>query len=236
MAEDYVLDKTLLSSDEQKLIMSSLLGINSMVDVIDQRLLLKLRAIFAYADESYLCVDFSRWGNNTDKTKYPLIKEAILSKYSLKLTYINRYNSTQTRVVKPIKLCFKSRGWYLLAEDDKDKKQKYFKLTRMLQLELGEKLNHIPQLAIDAATAPDYPEITITFDKSVLYRVYDEFDGSLISDNGDCVVVSVNMPVDDWLYGYLLSFCGKVIDVKPGYIMDNVKRLIHTMQYQYQSD
>ena len=44
------------------------------------------------------------------------------------------------------------------------------------------------------------------------YRVYDEFDKTMVSkkENGD-LIVSAQMPEDEWLIGYLLSFQSQIV-------------------------
>ena len=53
------------------------------------------------------------------------------------------------------------------------------------------------------------------------YRVYDEFDRNQVTrlENGDLEVVA-NMPENEWLIGYLLSFGTKVDVVQPEYFRE----------------
>lgn len=57
---------------------------------------------------------------------------------------------------------------------------------------------------------------TLFFSGEVSYRVYDEFDMNQIqlTENGD-LLVTADMPQDDWLIGYLLSFGTQVEIIKP---------------------
>lgn len=51
------------------------------------------------------------------------------------------------------------------------------------------------------------------------YRVYDEFDKTMVNkkENGD-LIVSAQMPEDEWLIGYLLSFGSQVDIIEPAYL------------------
>ena len=51
------------------------------------------------------------------------------------------------------------------------------------------------------------------------YRVDDEFEGSEIEEieNGD-LMVSTEMPEDNWLIGYLLSFGTQATVIEPAYL------------------
>lgn len=68
-----------------------------------------------------------------------------------------------------------------------------------------------------------YNTIVLRFPKNMLYRVYDEFDKTKVikKDNGD-LIVSAEMPEDEWLIGYLLSFGTQVDIMEPAYLKDIV--------------
>ena len=58
-----------------------------------------------------------------------------------------------------------------------------------------------------------YNEITLRFPKEMAYRIYDEFDKTQVQRQADGdFIVSVKMPEDEWLIGFLLSF-GTQIDI-----------------------
>ena len=92
-----------------------------------------------------------------------------------------------------------------------------FKLNRILELKLLEN-TFVPR---------PYPEekiminsqMALLFSKEISYRVYDEFDETEIEyqKNGD-LVVHAEMPVDQWLIGYLLSFGIQVEIIEPKYL------------------
>lgn len=231
--EKYSLDRIFLSEEEQNRLMSILVGVSCMANVMDEKLLLKLKALFGYDADSFVIMDFSRWGKNADYTKFNIVKEAIINKYELIFKYINAKNCINKRKVKPLKVIFKSRSWYLLAEDMNDGIQKYFKIYRMSDIDLADKFADVSSIKGSCLAGEEYPVIQMTFDKSVLYRLYDEFDENDIECLDDSVIVIAKVPVDEWLYGYLLSFCGKVQDVKPTYIMDNLKHIISDMLNKY---
>ena len=64
-----------------------------------------------------------------------------------------------------------------------------------------------------------YNKISLCFPKEMAYRVYDEFEGNEIEEmkNGD-LMVSSEMPEDNWLIGYLLSFGTQVTVIEPTYL------------------
>lgn len=79
------------------------------------------------------------------------------------------------------------------------------------------------------------PQI-LRFAKEISYRVYDEFDNTQISteENGD-LIVSVEMPEDEWLIGYLLSFGTQVDIVEPAHLKDIVAKQAKSIYEKYKS-
>ena len=71
----------------------------------------------------------------------------------------------------------------------------------------------------------EYPLIKMRFPKSMAYRIYDEFESSLIEvlENGD-YIVSAHMPIDSWLIGFLLSFGSMVEVISPVSIKEILKK------------
>ena len=81
-----------------------------------------------------------------------------------------------------------------------------------------------------------YSTIVLRFAKEISYRVYDEFDNTQISteENGD-LIVSVEMPEDEWLIGYLLSFGTQVDIVEPAHLKDIVAKQAKSIYEKYKS-
>lgn len=77
----------------------------------------------------------------------------------------------------------------------------------------------------------DIIHLELEIDKSLTYRVYDEFDESCISilPNGN-YLIDTNLPENEWLYGYLLSFGDKLRIMSPSHIknivIDKMKKSI----------
>ena len=65
----------------------------------------------------------------------------------------------------------------------------------------------------------EYNQVTLGFPREMAYRVYDEFDKTQVKhqDNGD-LIVSAEMPEDEWLIGFLLSFGTQVDIISPDYL------------------
>lgn len=238
LMNDFVLDKAVLTEEEKREILVALHSINSTNNIDNRQILQKLSAIFNVSSESWLEVDFLKWGNNgTDNAKFELLKSAIIHQRCVKITYANSYGRISERIVQPLKMSYKSMSWYLKAYCTEKQDYRIFKLTRMIELEVlsdtfCKKL--FPEL--DEMAGQVYRTIVLRFAKEISYRVYDEFANTQIStdENGD-LIVSVEMPEDEWLIGYLLSFGTQVDIVEPLYLKAIVAKQAKEIYEKYKS-
>lgn len=223
----FVMDKAVLTEEEKREILTALHSINSTSNIDNSQILQKLSAIFNVGSESWLEVDFSRWGNNgTDNAKFELLKSAVIQQRCVKITYANSYGTISERIIQPLKVLYKSMSWYLKAYCTEKQDYRIFKLTRIITLEmLSDTFDKKSFPELDEMSGQVYSTIVLRFAKEISYRVYDEFDNTQISteENGD-LIVSVEMPEDEWLIGYLLSFGTQVDIVEPAHLKDIVAK------------
>ncbi len=240
LMNDFVLDKTVLSEEEKQEILTALQSINSMNNIGSNQTLQKLSAIFNMSSENWLEVDFSRWGNNgTDNEKFELLKSAVIHQKCVKITYANSCGTISERIIKPLKMSYKSMSWYLKAYCTEKQDYRIFKLTRIIDLEMLTDSfckSYFPELDEDETLGQAYNTIVLRFPKNISYRVYDEFDKTKVSkkENGD-LIVSVEMPEDEWLIGYLLSFGTQVDIIEPAYLKDIVAEQAKKIYEKYKS-
>lgn len=238
LMNDFVLDKAVLSEEEKQEILTALQSINSANNMSNRTTLEKLSAIFNMSSENWLEVDFSRWGNHgTDNEKFELLKSAILYQKCIKITYANSCGTISERIVQPLKMSYKSMSWYLKAYCTKKQDYRIFKLTRIIDLEMltdGFCKRSFPEL--DETLEQAYNTIVLCFPKNMSYRVYDEFDKTQVrkKENGD-LIVSVEMPEDEWLIGYLLSFGTQVDIIEPTYLKEIVAEEAKKIYEKYKS-
>lgn len=221
LMSDFVLDKAVLSEQEKQQILTALQSINTAQNIESSQVLQKLSAIFDMSSENWLEVDFSGWGNKEfDNKKFELLKSAVIHCKNVKINYAGSYGAISERIVQPCKLVYKSKAWYLEAFCTKRQDWRIFKLNRIINMEvLNEHFlrRNFPK-SIDSSEG-EYNQITLRFMKEAAYRVYDEFDETQIQqqENGD-LIVSAEMPEDEWLTGFLLSFGTQVDVISPAYL------------------
>lgn len=208
----YTFDKTLLSDEEQNQLLFAIQSLKA----ADQRiepLLQKLGAAFQKAPQNWIEVDFSRWGmGNTDTARFELLKTAIINRQVLSLTYCGASGETSRRDIRPLKLIYKDKHWYLQGYCLRAGDFRLFKVGRMLEVSAtGEAFSEeyagkLPP--IEAQPPPFSPvALKLRIAQRLAFRVYDEFDRSCVTPQPDgSLLVEVNFPLDGWVVGYLLSF------------------------------
>ena len=213
---DFVLDKALFSPAERHELLSALQSLSALES--GSPTFSKLSALFGPPPESWLEVDFSRWGNKLeDNKKFETLKSAILCHQRLKIAYAAASGQITTRIVLPLKLSYKSKSWYLHAFCTERQSPRLFKLTRILDYTLLPQ-HFSPPLSSPLPESSPSPStrFRFLFPSEMAYRVYDEFaaDEMSLQPNGD-YLVTVEMPDDSWVLSFLLSCCGHVQVLEP---------------------
>ena len=226
---DFVLNKSILSEQEQSEILSALQGLTQIQSTDSDNVLQKLSAIFNKTAVKWLEVDFSDW--SFEKRDYwSDFKVAILQKRIAKFDYYSTYSEKTHRCVEPIQLWFKSRAWYLKAYDLNKQDLRLFKLTRIRNLEVSEEtfaerdlLTLQPPVSTTSKHRQDV-HLRLLIKSEMTYRVLDEFAGVVERQTEDGnYIVSLCWPEDNWVYNTILSF-GEYIEVlEPAHIREIIR-------------
>lgn len=236
IAEDFVLSKSLLSENEKQQIMSALQGLENTTIQHENELLTKLSALFKIKNTSWIEVDFNNWQNNKmyEKT-FNDIKSAILSKNIVSFTYFSSNEKETSRRVKPVRLLFKSQDWYLYALCLLRNDFRYFKLSRIKNLETQvEKFENSFDDVILKKEMPNDNKVRIKvkFDRKVAFRVYDELNGAITEDDEN-LYAEIEIPNDYNLFNYIFSFGDGVEVLEPKEIRMQIKEMINKMAEKY---
>lgn len=233
---DFVLDKAILSQQEKQEILSSLQGLSTVSGESKENTLEKLSALFHIHFVNWMEADFSRWGDKpADNDKFQTLKTAIIHNRYLKILYADTYGKTTERIIRPLKLYYKSRDWYLKSYCQSKQDFRLFKINRILKWELMEQ-QFPPMTFPETADSPSDAchQIVLCFPAGAAYRVYDEFDLNQIQPQKDgSLLVLACMPLDDWLTGYLLSFGTQVEIIEPLSLKETIKEKIKEMYEKY---
>lgn len=238
--DNFVLNKTTISDDEQNQILIALQSLASTQHIDTDSILSKLSSLFQKTETSWIEVDFSRWGNTSqDSKKFDLLKNAIIKKLPVSFFYPSSYGETTSRTVYPLKLVFKSKAWYIQAYCLSKKDYRTFKVNRILQAEIlpesfaGRDYTP-PPIDTDQYQSPSLVSLNLLFSSEAAYRVYDEFDTCNVHKNNDgTFTVTIDMPNDYWLYGFLLSFGTAVRVIEPQSVKEILLSQIYALEKFY---
>lgn len=238
LLDNFVLDKSLLSTGEKEQILMALQGIIATEQNNSDELLTKLGGLFQAKNTNWIEVDFSNWvKNNSSQDIFNLIKSAIFSRNVISFQYFSSNRESTKRRVEPLKLVFKSKDWYLYGFCLMRNDYRFFKLTRIRDMEIQAEVysREIPS-AYSIGKLMDIQNtiaVTLKFDKDMAFRVYDEFAEGVTEDQQGNLYVRTNLPGNDALYSYLFSFADNVEILEPENIREQVRRKLAAMQKKY---
>lgn len=248
LMEQFVLNKMLITKEEQQQILSALLSVEETTASEEKTILQKLGSFFMTEPVNWIAIDFSDWGGG-QKQLYEGIKRAILGSKVISFDYYGQNRAMSRRTVEPVQLLFKEYTWYLNAYCRERKALRHFKLTRIKRMEVSEE-SFAPReewyQEENVENRPDgnavpisvyAPTIVMWIDKKEAYRVYDRFAESEIEvlEDGD-FLVRVAYPLDEWVYSLILSFGASAKVLEPVEIREEIKKRIADMQKIYESE
>lgn len=225
---DFVLNKSLLSEEEQKEILFGLQSLEATNALQTSRILSKLSTLFRKEEVQWIDVDFSGWySGEAERCKFGQLKTAILEQRVVKFVYFSSYGQRTERQAEPMKLQFKNRSWYLQCYCLQSRELRIFKISRIEDLEVTGTFyqrRDIEVAPLHVAMPDDrfaYVDLELLFPPHMAFRIFDEFERTRIRKREDGhYLVTVTYPEDGWVYGYLLSFGEDVTVVSPPHIRE----------------
>ncbi len=242
LTEQFVLDKMLITKEEQQEILSGLISLRETRAEGEENILQKLGEFFKTDPVDWLAIDLSDWSGSR-KQLYEDIKNAVLERRLVRFDYYGKMGEMSQRTVEPVQLLFKEYTWYLRAFCRERNAWRIFKLFRMKRLEILNEV-FVPRdgSAEDAGGAAEYKKepvppsavIDIRIDRKEAYRIYDRFEEEEIEvlPEGD-FLVHMHADVDDWVYGVILSFGPSAEVLAPKEIRQEVRQRILDMAERY---
>lgn len=236
--DNFVLKKSLLSEQEQEQILMALQGIKVVEDEYTKTLLSKLSSVFQKQNVNWLEIDFSSWTKSgAGKNNFKKLQSAIFKSKVVLFYYYSGKGEAIKRVVEPLKLVFKSTDWYLYGYCSTRNDYRFFKLTRIRNLEItnDEYIRSIPDQIFEEEEKFEMETIKVTllFDKSMSFRVYDKFDDELTENPDGSLIVETVMPNNELLFSYILS-CGDNVEViSPQSIRNIISERVKKIQKKY---
>lgn len=236
---DYTLDKSLFSEQEQAQMLTALQGMVATTEKNSNELLTKLSGLFQINSTNWIEVDFSDWAHRTpQQDTFNIIKEAIFQKRVISFCYFSGKGNKEKRNVRPIRLVFKSKSWYLYSFCLLRNDYRFFKLTRIKELEMLSETftqDFTPTKIEKQIQIENTAAVKLKFDRQAAFRVYDEFTDSITEDSQGNLYVQIDLPDNEVLYSYVMSFSDSVEVLEPQSIREQMKKILQKMQEKYRT-
>lgn len=236
---DYTLDKSLFSEQEQEQMLTALQGMIATTEENSNELLTKLSGLFQINSTNWIEVDFSDWAHRTpQQDTFNIIKEAIFQKRVISFCYFSGKGNKEKRNVRPIRLVFKSKSWYLYSFCLLRNDYRFFKLTRIKELEMLSETftqDFTPTKIEKQIQIENTAAVKLKFDRQAAFRVYDEFTDSITEDSQGNLYVQIDLPDNEVLYSYVMSFSDSVEVIEPQSIREQMKKILQKMQEKYRT-
>ena len=234
---EYILNKSLFDTNEKEQIITALQGLEKTNEAYKSELITKLSALFKIKNSNWIEIDFTSWGsNNTYQELFNTLKIAIINKNIISFSYNSNKGEKINRKDKPIRLLFKEQDWYLYGFCLLRNDFRYFKLSRMKDLEvlaMNYEDNFENIVLKREIKYENTVNIKLKFNKSVAFRVYDEFNEAIVEDEKGNLYVEIKIPNNYKLYNYIFSFGSNVEILEPKEIRNQFKNIIDELAKKY---
>lgn len=246
ISEKYALDTKVLSEEERLAIVSSVKALNSLsgnpASVVNANIKAaeKISGLVE-KDTDWLEVDFAPWSPEGSSVRqiFGTLRDCILQKKQVAFDYYSGDGRMERRTVHPWKLIYKGQAWYLQGWCTTRKAERFFKLTRMQNLDMtgrNANITHIttPQkipeykpklLTIKAKVYPQ--KISYLLDTFICSEVIPHKDGS--------ITVTFTVPEQDWIYELLLSFGPNMKIISPKQVKEKILQIAKDVQKIYKN-
>ncbi|MFQ9924900.1 MAG: helix-turn-helix transcriptional regulator [Beduini sp.] len=187
-------------------------------------------------------IDVSSWmGNSGIQSYLETSKMALEENRLLSFEYIAHHGNKTVRTIEPYQLVLKNSHWYLHGFCHKRNDFRLFRLSRMSNFHLEEKMfipreHKKPELEFTEILTAMQTKIKIRIHKSVVDRVLDYCSYEYFLPDGDeHYIVCFPFVENDYHYDILLSFGNKCECLEPLHIRTEMKRRIHDIAAIYES-
>ena len=238
LMEGYVLDKSVITAEEKKLLLSGLHAIAEVRPEGNRELSGRLEAMLGNSGGNWIEVDFGNWRDEEgEKTIFEQLRNAILEQRCVRFAYTGNNGVPQERNVEPMKLVFRSMAWYLYGYCRKRKDFRFFKLRRIKKLETTQE-NFKRVLTGPVLKKKEYTEgkkkfwIKMLVSPRSAYRIYDDFPEYQQLESGE-LIVEWEAYEEEFLYGYLLGFGADITILEPEVVRTKMAEISSKIYQKY---
>lgn len=235
----FKLSKAMLSEEDRSGVLASLRAMEQ-TGAGERDTLRRLSAFLGGDAPDWIRIDLSDWSGQQNAL-IPTLKTAILERRRLQFDYYAESGATSSRVVCPLRLCFKGHAWYLQAYCLTRCACRTFRLTRIRRAQIvsgsfPEEADTCMPPPIDASGAPSPVCIRLHIDACMAYRLYDDFsDGELLwQEDGSCIVQAA-YPPGAWVASMILSYGAHAEVLSPPQLREEIAQIAEKIAARNQS-
>lgn len=238
--EGFRIDRTLLSSADMKSILAGLQSLDSVSNSNRYRQLMEKLSVRQSAvsnTDSQMVIDLSSWKKSAVSNKIEIIQAAMEQGEKISFSYYAPSGDSH-REIEPYRLVFQWSSWYVWGYCTLRQDYRMFKLTRMADLKRTDKpcsVRDIPEYVCDKLMhTKGGIEAVVWFDKSVKWRIIDEFGTELPQFDADGNIL-LRFTWSDALsfYQYILSFGEQAEIVSPKIFRHEFQKILEKMTKKY---
>ena len=243
IADGYKLDKSVLSVEELQSIITGLKSLGSVSDTARiERLILKLspksEAVISIRDS--ILIDLSSHYKSSLSEKISLLKSAISENKLVNFDYYSE-KGLSNRIIEPYFITFKWTSWYVFGYCRHRNGFRLFKLNRLWRHKVLNEIFVPREILAQEFELDDYfvdeNIITILFDKSVEYRLVEEYGPNCYEVmEGGSLKFSVGYTNRDYMVSWVFGFSDKATVVEPIDLANEVKEKAKKIIRNYEHD
>lgn len=244
ISEKYALDTKVLSDEERLAIVSSVKALNSLsgnpASVVNANIKAaeKISGLVE-KDTDWLEVDFAPWSPEGSSVRqvFGTLRDCILQKKQVIFDYYSGDGRMERRTVHPWKLIYKGQAWYLQGWCTTRKAERFFKLTRMQNLDMTGRNANITHITTPQKI-PEYKPKLLTikakvFPQKISYLLDTFICSEVIPHKDGSITVTFTVPEQDWIYELLLSFGPNMKIISPKQVKEKILQIAKDVQKIY---
>lgn len=243
IAEGYKLDKSVLTVDEVQNIIAGLKSIGSVSDTtgiegLISKLSPKSGAVISVKDS--IIIDLSSHYKSSLSGKISFFKLAICKNMLVNFDYYSE-KGVSSRTIEPYFLTFKWTAWYVFGFCRDKNDFRLFKLNRLWRQRMQDEIFVPREISTEGFDPDEYfsdeNRITVLFDKSMEYRLVEEYgpDCYQMGEDGR-LKLTIGYTSREYIISWVLGFGDKARVVEPGDLACEIKEKARNMVLNYECD
>ncbi|QQO10045.1 helix-turn-helix transcriptional regulator [Breznakiella homolactica] len=247
--DSYKVEKRLFNTAD---ITSLLLGLGSIRTSMDDSeivtTLAKIRGMIPEGEQQRIesdvrriKIDLSPWHTRRDlQPALDTARSAIEEQRVLFFTYGDRLYQKSRREAEPYRLLLKGIDWFVQGYCRTRKEARTFKLSRMRDLEIsGERFSYREGIweALDHSPGGDErrERVILRIDKRIAEEIASVYgDEAVYPDEYGGYTADIELPDNEWAYGYLLSFGDSCEIIEPRHMRQRLQELVRRIYNRYE--